>query len=88
MRLIVRIQGEVQTPRTDMKLIGLLAKAHNWFAKLTSGRYNSVCAIAKEEGLTRAYVNKVIHLAFLAPGIVARCMRGDHPPELNAYRLI
>ena len=87
-RLIVRAPGEVETRGPDAKLIALLAKAHAWFAKLTSGRYTSVCAIAEEEGLTRAYVTEVIHLAFLAPDIVARCMRGDHPLVLNAQRLI
>ena len=31
---------------------------------------------------------KHIYLAFLAPDIVQRIIRGDHPPEWNATRLI
>lgn len=33
-------------------------------------------------------MTEVIHLVFLAPDIVMRCMRGDHPLVLNAQRLI
>ncbi len=87
-RLIVRTAGELETRGQDAKLIALLAKAHEWFAQLTSGRYDSVYAIAQEQGLTRAYVTKVIHLAFLAPDIVERIARGNHPLDLSAHRLI
>lgn len=87
-RLIVRRAGQIDARGTDRALIGLLAKAHEWFAKLTSGDYDSILAIAKRENLTRAYVTKVIHLAFLSPDILERIVQGKQPVELNARRLI
>ena len=33
-------------------------------------------------------MNRVVHLAFLAPDIVQRIARGEHSPQLNAQRLI
>ena len=72
----------------NSNLIGLLAKAQNWFEKLISGRYNGVDAIAREEMLTRHYVVQVINLAFLAPDIVHKIIRGEQPIDLGARRLI
>ena len=87
-RLIVHASGEPQTRTPDDKMIALLAKAHEWFAKLTLGEHESVYAIAKGEGLTRAHVTKVINLAFLSPDIIERILCGRHPENLNAGRLI
>jgi hypothetical protein len=47
-----------------------------------------VPAIAQAEQLDRSYVRRVIYLAFLAPDIVQRILRGDHPPELTMTRLV
>ena len=38
--------------------------------------------------MTSARVRRADCLAFLAPDIVRRIVRGDHPLELNASRLI
>ena len=87
-RLIVRVPGYEAPREPNSKLIGLLSKAHDWFEKLTSGRYDSICAIAQEENLTRNYVTRVINLAFLAPDIVQKIIQGQQPIELFARRLI
>ena len=87
-RLIVTAPG-VQVRRTpDTTLIAMLARSYEWLEQLTSGRASTIAAIAEEEGLPRAYVGKVMNLAFLDPGIVQRIARNEHPPELNAERLI
>ena len=72
----------------DPKLVTVIAKAHEWFERLRSGKTLSVQAIATEEKVDRSYARRVIYLAFLAPDIVQRIMKGDHPPSLNATRLI
>ncbi len=85
-RLIVRATGHSErTP--DPKLIGLIGKAHDWFAKLSSGQRDGVAAIANEEQVTGSYVSRVIQLAFLAPDIVHLIHRGEQPLELNARQL-
>jgi len=65
-----------------------VVKALDWFARLRSGRRDSVGVSAREEQVTSSYVTRVAHLAFLAPDIVQGILRGHHPPELNAERLI
>ena len=87
-RLIVRAPGAAVSRGADPKLVALVAKAHEWLARLISGRCNSVHAIAREEQVTSSYVTRVLYLAFLAPDIVQRIIRGDHPLEWNAARLI
>ena len=57
-------------------------------SECTSGRCNSVHANAREEQVTSYYVTRVVYLAFLAPDIVQRIVRGEHPLTLNATRLI
>ena len=87
-RLIVKAPGHTSNRKPDATLIALLAKAHDWFAKLTSGQYAGINAIAKQENIGSSYVTRVIHLAFLDPGIVQKILKGAHPPELSADRLI
>jgi hypothetical protein len=67
--------------------VALLARATDWFERLTSGQASSVAQIAQAESVTTAYVTRVTHLALLAPDIVQSIVRGEHPPALNADRL-
>lgn len=88
-RLIVRPEGESAARGVDAKLVALIAKAHDWFERLSSGRCDSVQAIAQQEQIaTVAYVMRVIHLAFLAPDIVQAIVRGEQPMELTVDRLM
>lgn len=87
MKLIVRGSAAAGTRKADPRLVAMIAKAHDWFARLSSGRCESIQAIAKEEQVTSVYVMRVINLAFLAPDIVQRIMQGDHPEEVSAGRL-
>ena len=72
----------------DAKLITLLARAHDWFARLSSGSDEYVSTIAAEDGVSPSYVTRVIYLAFLAPDIVQRIVRGNHSPDLGTDRLM
>lgn len=87
-RLIVRAPGGATTLGPDQKLVATLAKAHAWFGKLTSGRYEGIVELADEQKVDRSYARRVVYLAFLAPDIVRRILDGDHPPNLNATRLL
>lgn len=87
-RLIVRMPGVAVAMEPDAKLVAVIAKAHDWFGRLRSGKTISVQAIATEEKVDRSYARRVVYRAFLAPDIVQRILRGDHPPALNATRLI
>ena len=88
MRVVVKAPGAVLRYAPDATLVALLARAADWFGRLTSGQASSVAEIAHAEGVTTAYVTRVTHLAMLAPDIVQSIVRGDHPPALSAERLI
>jgi hypothetical protein len=88
MRLIVKAPVALPRCTPDATLVALLARATDWFGRLTSGQAQSVAEIAQAEGVTNAYVTRVTHLAMLAPDIVQNIVRGDHPPALNAERMI
>lgn len=91
MRLVVEGPGGANRAATrtpDLTLVALLSRAHEWFGDLTSGRADSVHAIATAAGLRSDRAARIIHLAFLAPDVTERILRGDHPPELTATRLL
>lgn len=52
------------------------------------GKANSAADIARDEGMTRAYVARVVRLAFLARDVVEAILDGRHPPDLNAEPLV
>ena len=86
-RLIV--QSPVKPNRApDATLVALVAKAHDWLNRLTSGRCNSIQAIAQREKVTSSYVTRVVYLGCLAPDIAERIITGRHPVDLTAHRLI
>ena len=71
----------------DPALVKLLSRAHDWFEKLINGTVTSAADIARDDGLTRSYVTRVLRLAFLAPDISEAILNGRQPLELNAERL-
>jgi len=88
MRLIVHAKGDAATRGPDPKLGALISRAHDWFSRLTSGRYDGVQAIAMEEKVTSSYATRVIYVAYMAPELALRILKGDHPPELSARKLL
>ncbi len=49
---------------------------------------SDLATIARQEGLTRSYVCRVLRLAFLAPDITEAILDGRQPAELTAERLV
>lgn len=88
MRLVLPSTGQQPRRGADPKLVGLLTKAHDWFERLRLGQCDSVQEIAREEQVTGSYVARVIQLAFLAPDIVQKIQRAEHPLEINANGLL
>ncbi|MDP2693611.1 MAG: hypothetical protein Q8O58_01905 [Gallionella sp.] len=87
-RLVVQPKQDAFSQEADPKLGALISKAHDWLSRLTSGRYDGVQAIATEEKMTSSYVTRVIYVAYLAPDISLRVLKGDHPPDLTAKKLL
>jgi len=68
--------------------MALIAKAQDWFARIRSGKADSIQAIAQAEKVTGSYITRVIYLAFLAPDIIVTIIKGRQPPTLTAQRLL
>ena len=79
------IEGEsARARRPDPALLKAIARGHQWFKELASGRAASVREIAKREGVYDSYVKRLIPLALLAPEIVQSICDGSHPATLTA----
>ena len=71
----------MRTP--NAALIDLIAKAHLLFGKLTERPDTGITDVAKNLGLDRADVGRILPLAFLAPKIVESVMQGTQPQRLS-----
>jgi DNA invertase Pin-like site-specific DNA recombinase len=87
MKLIVG-NGRIATPAPDPALIKALARAHDWFARLTSGEVRSIREIAAADRLTVSYIRRVIRLAFLAPDVVEAIVERHQPVKKMKHQLI
>lgn len=76
------------TLRPDPHLVALLSRAHEWFAELKSGSAKSVQTIAAAAGMRGDQATRLVHLAFLAPDLTEQILRGAHPADLTATRLL
>jgi hypothetical protein len=54
-------------------------RAHRWRRKIESGRAKSITDLAEQEGVTDAYVCRLLPLTCLAPGIVEAILDGRQP---------
>jgi ParB-like chromosome segregation protein Spo0J len=63
-------------PRPDETLIKALVRAHRWRRRIESGRAKSITDLAEQEGVTDAYVCRLLPLTCLAPDIVEALFDG------------
>jgi hypothetical protein len=83
------ISGGNEPPRAvDPALLKAVSRAREWFDEVASGRVRSLAQIARREGVTRRYVERLARLAFVAPAIVEAICRGQQPAELSAETLL
>ncbi|MFO1090602.1 MAG: recombinase family protein [Hyphomicrobiales bacterium] len=83
-RLIVADQSP---PVVDAKLVEILTKAHRWAALLTTGKIESLEALAGSGGILASEVSRILPLAFLAPDVTEAILLGRQPIDLTAERL-
>ena len=58
-------------------LLTALAKAYAWQEQLESGQFEDLEDIAKEQGVDRSYVGRMLQLTSLAPDIVESFLAGQ-----------
>jgi hypothetical protein len=79
-KLIMTPEGAaVPTPKPprDETLIQALVRAHRWRRRIESGQARSITDLAEQEGVTVAYVCRLLPLTCLAPDIVEAILAAE-----------
>ena len=74
-------------PKRDETLIRALVKAYCWRQRIESGAAKSITDLAAQEGVTDAYVCRLLPLTCLAPEITAAILDGRQPGGFRLSRL-
>jgi site-specific DNA recombinase len=72
----------------DPSLLRVVARAHDIQSRLAHNSELSVRDVAREEGVTAAYIYTPLRLPWLAPDITTALVNGRQPPQLNAKKLM
>jgi hypothetical protein len=75
-------------PRRDETLIKALVRAHRWRRRIENGRAKSITDLAEQEGVTVAYVCRLLPLTCLAPDIVEVILDGRQPKGLRLAEML
>ena len=78
-KLIMMPEGAAapaRKPTRDETLVRALVRAHRWRRRIESGQAKSVTDLAEQEGVTDAYVCRLLPLTCLAPDIVEAILDG------------
>jgi hypothetical protein len=61
---------------------------HRWRRRIESGRAKSITALTEQEGVTDAYVWRLLPLTCLAPSIVEAVLDGRQPEGLRLAEML
>jgi hypothetical protein len=75
-------------PTRDETLVKALVRAHRRRRKIESGRAKSITDLAEQEGVTDAYVCRLLPLTCLAPDIVEAILDGRQPKGLRLAEVL
>jgi hypothetical protein len=75
-------------PRRDETLVKALVRAHRWRRRIESGKAKSITDLAEHEGVTVAYICRLLPLTCLAPDIVEAILDGRQPKGLRLTEML
>jgi hypothetical protein len=75
-------------PSRDATLVKALVRAHGWRRRIESGQAKSITDLAEQEGVTDAYVCRLLPLTCLAPDIVEAILDGRQPKGLRLAEVL
>jgi hypothetical protein len=70
------VRAAARKPSRDETLVKALVRAHRWRRRIENGRAKSITEFAEQEGVTVAYVCRLLPLTCLAPDIVEAILDG------------
>ena len=82
------VSAPVRKPSRDETLVKALVRAHRWRRKIESGQAKSITDLAEQEGVTDAYVCRLLPLTCLAPDIVEAILDGRQPKGLRLAEIL
>ena len=82
------VAAPARKPTRDETLVKALVRAHRWRRQIESGRAKSITDLAEQEGVTDAYVCRLLPLTCLAPDIVEAVLDGRQPKGLRLAELL
>jgi hypothetical protein len=65
-----------------------LVRAHRWRRRIETGQAKSITDLAEQEGVTIAYVCRLLPLTCLAPDIVEAILDGRQPKGLRLVEML
>jgi hypothetical protein len=86
MRLIQR-NGSSAAPNVDRTLIKAIVQGRRWWQELEADTDMTIEDLAQREGITAAYVVRIVRLAFLSPMMLKCILDGTLPAHLTVERL-
>ena len=90
-KLIMAPEGAAapaRKPSRDKTLVKALVRAHRWRRRIESGKARSITDLAEQEGVTDAYVCRLLPLTCLSPDIVESILDGRQPKELKLAEML
>jgi len=82
------VAAPVQKPRRDDTLIKALVRAHRWRRRIENGQAKSITDLAEQEGVTDAYICRLLPLTCLAPDVVEAILDGRQPKGLRLAEML
>jgi hypothetical protein len=82
------VAAPARKPSRDETLIKAVVRAHRWQRRIESGQAKSITDLAEQEGVTDAYVCRLLPLTCLAPDIVEAILDGRQPKELRLAEIL
>ena len=89
-KLIMTPEGATppRKPARDETLVKALVRAHRWRRRIESGQAKSITDLAEQEGVTDAYVCRLLPITCLAPDLVEGILDGRQPKGLRLAEVL
>jgi hypothetical protein len=90
-KLIMTPEGAAapaRKPSRDETLIRALVRAYRWRRRIENGQARSVTDLAEQEGVTDAFVCRLLPLTCLAPDILEAILDGRQPKGLRLAEML
>jgi hypothetical protein len=72
--------------RPNQVLVKAVVRGFFWRDQLVTGQVRSLNELAKQQGVNRRYMMRLIRLTFLAPDIIQAILQGTQPGDLTLER--